>query len=62
MDRFFRPYEIRPGGPIRILIESEDGSRVEVVGKVERVPLVAAPSQVMHLHVTGARITRLPPA
>ena len=46
MDRFFRPYEIRPGGPIRILIESEDGSRVEVVGKVERVPVVAAPSQV----------------
>jgi hypothetical protein len=45
MDRFFRPYEIRPGGPIRVVIESKDGARVEVVGKVERVPLVAEPSR-----------------
>lgn len=60
MTRHFRPYQVIPGWPIRIVIEAEDGGRAEVTGKVERVPVVAGPSTVMHLEVSGARITPLP--
>lgn len=56
----FRPYQVIPGHPITIIVETADGGRAQVVGTVARVTDVAAPSTVLAMQVTDAQVTALP--
>jgi predicted thioesterase len=56
----YRPYQVVPGHPITIVIESVDGGRVEVTGRVVKITDVATPNTVLRMRVEDARFRPLP--